>query len=137
MGLGGGTRMVMACIPPRAARLSPARGPAAANGDTSSASPHHSKKTRRCTITAPANPFRQSARSALRRSALLKPCVAWVAGSVVGSVVGSVIGSMIGSVVGVEIVRLPKIDSVRHTTVSRTCMFRLRLPNRKLLAPVP
>ena len=34
--------MFMVCMPPRAARLSPAAGPAVANGDTSSASPHHS-----------------------------------------------------------------------------------------------
>lgn len=35
MGVEGGTRMFMACIDPAAARLSPARGPAAAKGEMS------------------------------------------------------------------------------------------------------
>ena len=88
MGRGGGTRIFRACMPPDAARLSPARGPAAANGDSGSGSPHHRKKTRRWTIAAVRKPFRQSARSATRRSALVRP---WK-----------------GSVVAVEIVRLPQ-----------------------------
>ena len=67
--------MFIACKPPEAARLSPARGPAAANGDSGTGWPHHRKKTRRCRTTAPRNAFRQSARSATRRSTLLKPCV--------------------------------------------------------------
>ena len=88
MGRGGGTRIFRVCMPPDAARSSPARGPAAANGDSGSGSPHHRKKTTRWTIVAPRNPFRQSARSATRRSALVRP---WK-----------------GSVISVEIVRLPQ-----------------------------
>ncbi len=58
-------------MPPDAARLSPTLGPAAANGDTSEAVPHHRKKTNRCPTTDPNKPFRQSLRSAIRLAALL------------------------------------------------------------------
>ena len=71
IGRGGGIRRVSVRIPPEAARLSAARGPAAAKGDIVGGDPHHRKKTSRCAIADPRKPFRQSLRSAERLSALL------------------------------------------------------------------
>lgn len=75
IGRGGGIRRVSVRMPPEAARLSAARGPAAAKGEIVGVDPHHRKNTSRCTITDPKKPritqLRQSLRSAERLSALL------------------------------------------------------------------
>ena len=71
IGRGGGIRRVSVRMPPEAARLSAARGPAAAKGEIVEADPHHRKNTSRCTITDPKKPLRQSLRSAERLSVLL------------------------------------------------------------------
>ena len=70
----GGVRMFMAMSAPLAARLSPALGPAAANGETGITSPCHPKKRSRWTRTDMSRPVRQMLRSWRLRSFALMSC---------------------------------------------------------------
>ncbi len=72
MGTDGGVRTLIACSEPLAARLSPARGPAAAKGESGMTVPRHPQKISKWTSNDSHSPVRQMRRSWRLRSLALK-----------------------------------------------------------------